>query len=88
MRLLLIAFVTFSLGAEGDVVNVGLPDTIWFPKDALSSLPTDSLSFLLFPVDRPEIFDAVVMAADGKILEIQVKTQKPRPRPLHWRMPS
>src|SRR3954466_10784800 len=34
-------------------VLVGLPDTIWFPEDALRRLPDDRLSFLLFPVDRP-----------------------------------
>ncbi len=31
-------------------VVVGLPDTIWFPADALRALPEDRLSFLLFPV--------------------------------------
>ena len=34
---------------------VGLPDTISFPVDALAGLPTGVLSFLLFPVDRPEL---------------------------------
>ncbi len=51
-------------------VAVGLPDTIWFPDDALRSLPEDRLSFLLFPVERPELFDAVVMEADGRIERI------------------
>ncbi|WP_406855058.1 nucleotidyltransferase family protein [Alsobacter sp. KACC 23698] len=54
-------------------VIVGLPDTVWFPADALAELPEDVLSFLLFPVDRPEFFDAVVMDRDGAVLEIQVK---------------
>src|SRR5436305_3662132 len=40
-------------------VVVGLPDTIWFPEDGLTTLPDDVLSFLLFPVSRPEFFDAV-----------------------------
>jgi NDP-sugar pyrophosphorylase family protein len=31
------------------------------------------LSFLLFPVERPEFFDAVVTDAGGRVLEIQVK---------------
>jgi glucose-1-phosphate thymidylyltransferase len=58
--------------AAGDDVIVGLPDTIWFPKAALSTLPAGVLSFLLFPVERPELFDAVVL--DGEtVLEIQVK---------------
>jgi len=56
----------------GEAVMVGLPDTIWFPKGALGNLPDDELSFLLFPVERPEFFDAVVL--DGDVVrEIQVK---------------
>jgi glucose-1-phosphate thymidylyltransferase len=59
------------LGPDDDVI-VGLPDTIWFPKSGLSELPSDVLSFLLFPVDRPELFDAVVLAGES-VREIQVK---------------
>ena len=33
----------------------------------------DVLSFLLFPVDRPQVFDAVVTDEQGNVLEIQVK---------------
>lgn len=54
-------------------VIVGLPDTLWFPVDGLTTLPADVLSFLLFPVDRPELFDAVVTEANGHVVEIQVK---------------
>lgn len=57
---------------EEDVV-VGLPDTVWFPADALTRLPSGGLSFLCFPVARPELFDAVVADADGRVREIQVK---------------
>lgn len=59
-------------------VIIGLPDTIWFPADALSSLPDDRLSFLLFPVERPDLFDAVDMDEDGRVREIQVKSQAAR----------
>jgi glucose-1-phosphate thymidylyltransferase len=53
-------------------VLVGLPDTVWFPKSALTALPAAALSFLLFPVEHPEFFDAVVL--DGEqVREIQVK---------------
>ena len=31
------------------------------------------LSFLLFPVERPELFDAVVTDPQGRVLEVQVK---------------
>jgi glucose-1-phosphate thymidylyltransferase len=54
-------------------VLVGLPDTVWFPEDGYSALPRGGLSFLLFPVDRPEFFDAVVTDADGRVHELQVK---------------
>ncbi len=57
----------------GESVVVGLPDTIWFPEAALRDLPERRLSFLLFPVDRPELFDAVVLDGNDRVLEIQVK---------------
>jgi dTDP-glucose pyrophosphorylase len=53
-------------------VVIGLPDTVWFPEGALNELPENSLSFLLFPVQRPEFFDAVVLDGDN-VCEIQVK---------------
>ena len=56
---------------------MGLPDTIWFPVDALQSLPGDRLVFLLFPVERPQLFDAVIADADGRVREIQVKHPAP-----------
>ncbi|HEU5021867.1 MAG TPA: nucleotidyltransferase family protein [Bryobacteraceae bacterium] len=66
-------FRAAPLIAPGDSVLVGLPDTIWFPAGALSLLRSDALSFLLFPVDKPEFFDAVVAEPDGRVREIQVK---------------
>jgi dTDP-glucose pyrophosphorylase len=62
-------------------VIVGLPDTIWFPQDALGELPDDMLSFLLFPVEHPQLFDAVVTYEDGRVQEIQVKSPEAR---THW----
>jgi dTDP-glucose pyrophosphorylase len=56
-------------------VIVGLPDTIWFPADALRALPGDRLSFLLFPVEHPELFDAVVADERGRVLQIEVKSR-------------
>lgn len=61
---------------KDEYVTIGLPDTIWFPDNALSLLPRDQLSFLLFPVDHPEFFDAVVTDSDGGVKEIQVKKQE------------
>src|SRR3954454_1260487 len=60
------------LVAPSEQVLVGLPDTIWFPATALRELPNDELSFLLFPVDHPQLFDAVVLDGD-RVVEIQVK---------------
>ncbi len=54
-------------------VLIGLPDTIWTPEDGFAQLPGDQLSFLLFPVERPEFFDAVVTDSDGSVLSIEVK---------------
>jgi dTDP-glucose pyrophosphorylase len=59
-------------------VLVGLPDTIWFPEDGLCRLPDDRLSFLLFPVEQPQHFDAVVTDAKGRVEEIQVKSAQAR----------
>jgi glucose-1-phosphate thymidylyltransferase len=66
-------FRAHSLISPSESVIVGLPDTVWFPDDALQSLPDDELSFLLFPVDRPELFDAVALDEDDRVVEIRVK---------------
>ena len=66
-------FRALPLLAPGDQVLIGLTDTVWFPEDGLSRLDADRLSFLLFPVQHPELFDAVVTDGDGRVLEIQVK---------------
>jgi glucose-1-phosphate thymidylyltransferase len=66
-------FQALPLIPPSDFVIVGLPDTIWFPEDALKKLGEDPLSFLLFPVNRPERFDAVLTDSVGRVLEIRVK---------------
>ncbi len=58
---------------EDEHVLIGLPDTIWFPADGLAMLGSEDLSFLCFPVERPERFDAVVSRTDGSVVEVQVK---------------
>ena len=65
-------FRALPLVGDDEQVLVGLPDTIWFPEDGLRLLPDDGLSFLLFPVGKPELFDAVVLDGD-RVVEIQVK---------------
>src|SRR3954467_10174077 len=66
------------VGGNEDVL-VGLPDTVWFPKTALGALPDSDLSFLLFPVEHPEFFDAVVLDGDD-VRQIQVKQKSPASR--------
>lgn len=61
--------------AAEDHLYIGLPDTVWFPEDGFSFLPDSELSFLLFPVSRPELFDAVVTDERGRIVQIEVKQQ-------------
>jgi glucose-1-phosphate thymidylyltransferase len=63
-----------------ELVAVGLPDTVWFPENALSALPDNTLSFLLFPVERPELFDAVVLDDADRVTEIEVKQPQARSR--------
>jgi dTDP-glucose pyrophosphorylase len=74
-------FRALPLIHRDDAVLVGLPDTIWLPEDALGKLPDDRLAFLTFPVDRPELFDAVICDPAGRVREIQVKQ---RNAASHW----
>ncbi len=67
--------------SAGESWIVGLPDTIWFPADALTRLPDARLSFLLFPVRQPELFDAVVSGQEGDVVRIDVKQPAPG---SHW----
>jgi dTDP-glucose pyrophosphorylase len=61
------------LSPEDDVL-IGLPDTVWFPENGFRHLPERAFSFLLFPVNRPELFDAVVTDDHGRVSEVQVKS--------------
>jgi dTDP-glucose pyrophosphorylase len=70
-------FRALPLIAPEEPVVIGLPDTIWFPRDGLRRLPDDALSFLLFPVERPELFDAVLTDERGAVREIRVKQEAP-----------
>ncbi|HZR46919.1 MAG TPA: sugar phosphate nucleotidyltransferase [Candidatus Manganitrophaceae bacterium] len=69
-------FRALPLIAPEEGVLIGLPDTIWFPEEGLCSLPDEGLSFLLFPVDKPGFFDAVVTEGE-RVVEIQVKRPNP-----------
>jgi glucose-1-phosphate thymidylyltransferase len=69
-------FRAIPLVSSSEQVCIGLPDTVWFPDSALADLPDEVLSLLLFPVEHPERFDAVVTSDYAEVLEVQVKTLK------------
>src|SRR6185369_4955022 len=65
-------------------VLIGLPDTIWFPENALSPAlegiapgeredNVGGVNLVLFPVSDPSAFDAVVVGELGYVNEVQVK---------------
>lgn len=66
---------------KDEQVVIGLPDTIWFPSRALAALPDGVLCLLLFPVDRPDLFDAVSTDRQGWVQQIHVKQ---RGAPSRW----
>ena len=70
-------FRAVQLIAPDEHVCIGLPDTVWFPEDALRALPDGVLSLLLFPVSHPDRFDAVVTREHEEIVEVQVKQSNP-----------
>jgi len=64
-----------------DRVLIGLPDTIWFPENAyLPALSADDAdcNLVLFPVQDPSVFDAVVCDDLGYVQEVQVKSKNAR----------
>jgi dTDP-glucose pyrophosphorylase len=65
-------FRAVPLVADGEEILLGLPDTVWLPREGFAALPDGQLSFLLFPVEHPEFFDAVLLDGD-RVQEIQVK---------------
>jgi glucose-1-phosphate thymidylyltransferase len=73
-------FRALPLVGDHERVCIGLPDTIWFPQDALRALAHVPLNFLLFPVEHPELFDSVSFDAEGRVLDIQVKQQGAKSR--------
>lgn len=61
---------------QHEKVLIGLPDTIWFPENAyLPAIELDrsDVDLVLFPVDNPTVFDAVVCDDLGFVREVQVK---------------
>lgn len=52
---------------------VGLPDSVWFPREALAAVPPGELGFLLFPVAQPALFDAVDTDDRGRVTAVRTK---------------
>ena len=69
-----------SFVGHHDQVLIGLPDTIWFPENAyrlaLEQQAAD-VNLLLFPVNDPTAFDAVVCDEEGYVKTVEVKQAKP-----------
>jgi dTDP-glucose pyrophosphorylase len=68
---------------QHDQVLIGLPDTIWFPentyRNALESNSAD-VNLLLFPVDNPGVFDAVLCDECNFVSKVEVKRPEPHSR--------
>src|SRR3546814_9801123 len=48
-------FRVLPLIHTAESIVLGLPDKVWFHADGLCALGVERLSFLIFPVERPEI---------------------------------
>lgn len=83
-------FSAAPLIAPDEAVLVGLPDTVWMPASGFAALQDGGLSLLLFPVEDPSAFDAVVCDPDGRVLAIDVKSASARSRWIWggFRMPG
>lgn len=70
-------FRALEVMREDEDVLIGLPDTVWYPRSGFCELASDELSFLLFPVDEPWRFDAVLTDRHDRVTRIEVKAQEP-----------
>ncbi|KKU45232.1 MAG: Nucleotidyl transferase [Microgenomates group bacterium GW2011_GWA2_46_7] len=63
-----------------DELYFGLPDTIWYPKDAYIQVAHQAgeLVLGLFDTGTPERFDSVVIDHQHQIQSIEVKVQEPK----------
>jgi len=65
---------------ENDELYFGLPDTIWYPKDAYLQVAglAGELVLGLFDTGTPERFDSVVLDQNNQIQSIEVKVAQPK----------
>ncbi len=67
-----------------EAVLIGLPDTIWFPENAYRAaldFEGAGVNLLLFPVDDPTQFDAVLADEAGFVQKVEVKQKDAH---SHW----
>ena len=72
----------FAAGHEQ--VLIGLPDTIWFPENAyLTALSQQraNVNLVLFPVENPSMFDAVICDPQDFVVKVEGKAPTPQ---SHW----
>ena len=64
-------------------VLIGLPDTIWFPENAFRASVEHGpgVNLVLFPVENPSVFDAVICDDNGLVERVEVKQSNPG---SHW----
>lgn len=65
-------------------VLIGLPDTVWFPENAYHralSRTVAAVNLILFPVQNPSVFDAVVCDEQNYVQKVEVKVSRPQ---SHW----
>jgi dTDP-glucose pyrophosphorylase len=63
-----------------DQVLIGLPDTVWFPENAYDFAlqnASGGVHLVLFPVDDPSRFDAVLCDRQGLVEKVEVKSTHP-----------
>jgi glucose-1-phosphate thymidylyltransferase len=65
-------------------VLIGLPDTVWFPANAYRcavGCRFAEVNLVLFPVDNPSVFDAVICDQQNFVTQVEGKVSNPR---SHW----
>ncbi len=72
-----------SFVRSDEPVLIGLPDTIWFPENAFHASVEQGpgVNLVLFPVDNPSAFDAVLCDDSGRVERVEVKQPNPG---SHW----
>ncbi len=73
-----------AFARQHDHVLIGLPDTVWFPENAYYSAldrRTADVNLVLFPVQNPSAFDAVVCDQQNFVRTVEVKVPRPQ---SHW----